>query len=69
MRQGFVFVAPGASVERECVAWLEGEVQKGKGGKREQGGATQVVWVVKDEALETRGMWDLGMGGEVLTVL
>ncbi|GAA5897078.1 hypothetical protein JCM8208_006163 [Rhodotorula glutinis] len=68
-RQGFVFVAPGSRVERECVAWLEGEVEKGVGVEREEERATQVVWVVKDEALETRGMWDLGTGGEVLTVL
>ncbi|GAA5842570.1 hypothetical protein JCM9279_003622 [Rhodotorula babjevae] len=68
-RQGFVFVAPGSRVERECVAWLEGEVHKGARCDREEGQGTQVVWVVKDEALETRGMWDLGTGGEVLTVL
>ncbi|KPV75538.1 uncharacterized protein RHOBADRAFT_53505 [Rhodotorula graminis WP1] len=68
-RQGFVFVAPGSRVERECVAWLEGEAEKGAGAERSEGRTTQVVWVVKDEALETRGMWDLGMGGEVLTVL
>lgn len=67
-RQGFVFVAPGATVERECVGWLEGEVRK-EGGEVVKGGETQVVWVVKDEALDACGLWDLGRGGEVLTVL
>ncbi|BGP40014.1 hypothetical protein JCM10450v2_003994 [Rhodotorula kratochvilovae] len=65
-RQGFVFVGPGEAAERECVAWLEGEA---RGGKGKGGGTGAVVWVVRRDALESRGMWDLGMGGEVLTVL
>ncbi|GAA6048228.1 hypothetical protein JCM3770_006492 [Rhodotorula araucariae] len=63
-RQGFVFVEADEAAERACVAWLEGEARRRAGS-----GEGAVVWVVRRDALESRGMWDLGTGGEVLTVL
>ncbi|GAA5862001.1 hypothetical protein JCM1840_006904 [Sporobolomyces johnsonii] len=63
-RQGWIFVDE--ANEADAVRYLEEQARAG--GEDEHGG-TQTVWILKRRALETRGMCDLGMGDEVLSVL
>ncbi|GAA5927226.1 hypothetical protein JCM1841_004252 [Sporobolomyces salmonicolor] len=62
-RQGWIFVDE--ANEAETVRYLEEQARKGA----EDGQRTKTVWILKRRALETRGMCDVGMGDEVLSVL
>ncbi|BGP24561.1 hypothetical protein JCM10295v2_003479 [Rhodotorula toruloides] len=64
LRQGVIFVSPGPTSE-DFVRRLELDACRAK----QVAGQKATVWVLKREALETRGGCDLGMGSDVLTVL
>ncbi|BGP07980.1 hypothetical protein JCM10049v2_003825 [Rhodotorula toruloides] len=64
LRQGVIYVSPGPASD-DFVRWLEEDAWRAK----QLAGQKATVWVLKREALETRGGCDLGMGSDVLTVL
>ncbi|BGP31986.1 hypothetical protein JCM10296v2_003765 [Rhodotorula toruloides] len=64
LRQGVIYVSPGPASD-DFVRLLEDDACRAK----QLAGQRATVWVLRREALETRGGCDLGMGSDVLTVL
>ncbi|GAA6059260.1 hypothetical protein JCM10212_006653 [Sporobolomyces blumeae] len=60
-RQGYIFVSEGA--ETDAADWIE-NVEHAP-----TGGPTATVWLVRRAALEERGLYDLGLSDDVLSII